>query len=112
ASMAIACIGVGLPFVLLATMAGGLLEVYHDFGLINAVRIPMGTLMLAAPLAVLPFSRHLGVVTAVLVAVRIVNAGVLTVIAVRAVPQLRQHPLGFHRSLVRPLLTFGGWLTV
>jgi len=112
ASLAIACIGAGLPFVLLATLAGGLLEAYQEFGVINAVRIPMGILMLAAPLAVLPFSRNLGVVTAVLVIVRIVNAGVLCWIAMRVVPHLRRQPLGFHRNLVRPLLTFGGWLTV
>ena len=41
--------GVEAAFVLLATLAGGLLEAYQKFGLINAVRIPVGILLLAAP---------------------------------------------------------------
>jgi O-antigen/teichoic acid export membrane protein len=112
ASTAIACIAVALPFVLLATLMGGLLEAYQEFALINAVRIPVGILILVAPLAVLPFSKHLGVITAAIVGLRVVNAGVLTLLGLRVVPQLRQHALTFHKELVRPLMTYGGWLTV
>jgi len=76
------------------------------------VRVPLGVLILAAPLAVLPFSRDLGVITAALACIRILNAGVLTALALRIVPALRRHLFVFRRELLRPLLTFGGWLTV
>jgi O-antigen/teichoic acid export membrane protein len=112
ASTAIAYVAAGLPFVLLATLMTGLLEAYQEFALLNAVRIPVGILILVAPLAVLPFSRHLGTITGVLVGLRVLNAGVLTLLSLRIVPQLRRRILEFHRELVRPLMTYGGWLTV
>ena len=112
ASTAIACVAAGLPFVVLATLMGGLLEAYQEFALINAVRIPVGILLLVAPLAVLPFSKDLGTITGVLVGLRVLNAGVLTLLGLRVMPQLRQRALSFHRELVRPLMTYGGWLTV
>jgi len=101
-----------LPFVLLATVLTGLLEAYQEFALINIVRLPLGVLVLVAPLVILPFSRHLGVITAALAGLRIVNAGALLLLTLRVVPGLRRHAFEFRRELVRPLVTFGGWLTV
>jgi O-antigen/teichoic acid export membrane protein len=46
------------------------------------------------------------------VGLRVLNAGVLTLLGLRVAPQLRQHALAFHKELVRPLMTYGGWLTV
>ena len=111
-TLAVLWLAISLPFVLLATVLTGLLEAYQRFGLINAVRVPLGVLILAAPLAVLPFSRDLGVITAALAGIRILNAAVLTALALRIVPALRHHLFVFRRELLRPLLTFGGWLTV
>jgi O-antigen/teichoic acid export membrane protein len=111
-SAAILCLAASLPFVLLATVLTGLLEAYQRFALISAVRLPLGVLVLVAPLAVLPFSRHLGIITAVLAALRVLNAGALAWLTLRVVPALRQEAFRFRRELVRPLLTFGGWLTV
>jgi O-antigen/teichoic acid export membrane protein len=112
ATVAILFLCASLPFVLLATVLTGLLEAYQEFALINAVRLPVGILILVSPLAVLPFSHHLGLITAVLAGVRIVNAGILARLAVKIVPGLAGEMLSFRRELVRPLLTFGGWLTV
>jgi O-antigen/teichoic acid export membrane protein len=67
---------------------------------------------LAAPLAVLPFTRNLGAITAVLATLRVLNAATLSWLTLRFVPVLRHGPLRFRRELVAPLLTFGGWLTV
>jgi O-antigen/teichoic acid export membrane protein len=109
---AIRFLSVSLPFVLLATVLTGLLEAYNRFALINAVRLPMGSLLLAAPLLVLPFSHHLAMVTAALAGLRILNAAVLAVITLRVVPELRAQPFIFRRELLRPLFTYGGWLSV
>jgi O-antigen/teichoic acid export membrane protein len=109
---AILFLSASLPFVLLATVFTGLLEAYQEFAAINAVRVPAGVLVLVAPLAVMPFSKHLGVITAALAGLRLLNAAVLALLAFRTVPQLRRRPFTFHRELVRPLVTFGGWLSV
>jgi O-antigen/teichoic acid export membrane protein len=112
ATNAIVWLAASLPFVLVATVLTGLLEAYQRFALISAVRLPLGILILVAPLAVLPFSRDLGVITAVLAALRFLNAVTLAGLTLRIVPALRREALRFRRDLVGPLLTFGGWLTV
>ncbi len=112
ATSAIRWLSLSLPFVLVATLWTGLLEGYQKFRLINMVRVPMGCVLLAAPLAVLPFSNSIAPTTAMLALLRILNALILTWLAVREVPALRQHGFTYHRELVQPLLTYGGWLTV
>lgn len=112
ATNAIVWLAVSLPFVLVATVLTGLLEAYQRFALISAVRLPLGILVLAAPLAVLPYSRNLGVITAVLAALRCLNAVALAGLSLHIVPALRREALRYRRELVGPLLTFGGWLTV
>ena len=112
ATSAIVWLAASLPFVLVATVLTGLLEAYQRFALISAVRLPLGILILAAPLAVLPVSRDLGVITAVLAGLRFLNAVTLAWLTLRVVPALRREALRFRRDLIAPLLTYGGWLTV
>jgi O-antigen/teichoic acid export membrane protein len=112
ATNAIVWLAVSLPFVLVATVLTGLFEAYQRFALISAVRLPLGILILVAPLAVLPLSRDLGVITAVLATLRFLNAVTLGCIALRIIPALRREALRFRRELIAPLLTYGGWLTV
>jgi O-antigen/teichoic acid export membrane protein len=112
ATAAILWLAASLPFVLLATVLAGLLEAYQRFVMLSAVRLPMGILVLAAPLAVLPWTRDLGVLTAVVGALRVANLAALGWMTLRVVPALRHEVLHFRREWVRPLLTFGGWLTI
>lgn len=111
ASAAIVWIALSLPFVLLTTALMGLLEGYQQFALTNLMRAPMGILMLVAPLAVLPFTRDLGVIAGALAGVRVLNAALVGCLTRRAVPALQGAPV-FRPRLLRPLLAFGGWLTV
>jgi O-antigen/teichoic acid export membrane protein len=105
-------LAVSLPFVLLSTALSGLLEAYQKFGLINAVRIPVGILMLVTPLTILPVSKHLGPIVAALAGLRVVNTGVLFWLVLRNVHGMGARGFGFRRDLIRPLATFGGWLSV
>jgi O-antigen/teichoic acid export membrane protein len=109
---AIIVLAVSLPFVLVATALFGLLEAFQAFALITAVRLPIGILTFVAPLAVLPLSKHLAPVTAALGGIRVVTTLILLVLCYRIVPKLRGRTFAFERRLVRPLLTYGGWLTV
>jgi O-antigen/teichoic acid export membrane protein len=109
---AILWLAVGLPFVLLTTILSGLLEAYQKFALLGAIRVPMGILTFALPLAVLPFSRDIAIITAALAFLRIANATIILIASLRVVPALHGKLLQFSREHVRPLLSYGGWLTL
>ena len=112
ASNAIVWLSIGLPFVLISSALIGFLEAFQKFALISAVRLPLGILIFVAPLAVLVFSKHLGAIAAALAGLRILSTCALAFLTLRVAPSLRRHALVFRRELVRPLFTFGGWLTV
>jgi len=100
-----------IPIVISIAGLRGLLEAYQRFGLINAVRIPMGVFIFLGPLAVLPFSNSLFPIVAVLMAGRVLALGVYLWLCLRLVPELR-HAVRIQREMVRPLLSFGSWMTV
>ena len=102
---------VALPFTVTVTGLIGVLETHQRFRLINLVRIPVGCATFLAPVAVLPFSSSLVAVVAALLAVRLLEIAVYFAACLLCIPSLRCLPCP-SCSMVRPLLTFGGWLTV
>src|SRR6266576_92951 len=52
-------LALSIPFVITTAGLGGLLEAHQRFGLINALRVPLGVFTFAGPLLVLPFSKSL-----------------------------------------------------
>lgn len=103
-------LGLSLPFVITAAGLRGLLEAHQRFGLINALRIPMGVFTFAGPLLVLPFSKSAVPVVAALVAGRIAAWGAHLLLCLRVLPGLGRS-IAWERSAVGPLLRFGGWMT-
>jgi O-antigen/teichoic acid export membrane protein len=105
-------IALSIPFVVLSAGLRGILEAYGAFGLANLVRMPLGMLIFAGPLAaVLLVGPDLVVITWVLLASRVL--GFLAY--AWAVMQLKPAPLArpaFDQRLVVPLVTAGGWLTL
>jgi O-antigen/teichoic acid export membrane protein len=104
-------LGFSLPFVITTAGLRGLLEAHQRFGLINALRIPMGVFTFAGPLLVLPFSKSLAPVVATLVAGRVVAWAVHLLFCLRVLPELGRS-IVWERSAVGPLLRLGGWMTV
>jgi O-antigen/teichoic acid export membrane protein len=104
-------LAVSLPAVISTAGLRGVLEAYQRFDLIFALRIPMGIFAYAAPLAVLPFSKSLVPVIAVLVVGRLLAWAAHLICCVIAIPVLRSR-FAFQRGVVGPLLRFGGWMTV
>jgi O-antigen/teichoic acid export membrane protein len=101
----------GLPLVVLTTALIGLLEAHQRFAVITAVRVPLGVLTFAGPLLTLQFTPSLAWATTALLVSRslALAAYFLTAASIRKelrTPRLPQ--LGY----IRPLLSFGGWLTV
>jgi len=100
-----------IPVVISTTGFRGVLEAHQRFDLTSAVRISMGAFMFLGPLFVLPFSRDLFWIVIVLVAGRIVVWGVYLHFCFRVLPGLKRN-VSPKARLVRPLLSFGGWMTV
>src|SRR5207245_11135816 len=82
-------LGLSIPFVITTAGLRGLLEAHQRFGLINALRVPLGVFTFAGPLLVLPFSKSLVPVVGTLVAGRIVVWAVHLSFCLRVVPGLR-----------------------
>jgi O-antigen/teichoic acid export membrane protein len=106
-------VGLAVPLVVLGTVLRGVLEGLHRFGLVNAVRIPMGVATFVAPLVVLPWSDHLGALIGALAAARLMGwvGYAWAVRRVLAEPRFEAAP-GEEGSPGRALLRYGGWATV
>lgn len=104
-------LALSLPAVIATAGLRGVLEAYQRFGLVNALRIPMGIFTFAGPLLVLPFTNSLIAVVSVLVLGRVAGWLAHACYCFRVVPALR-HCVAFRREFLGPLLRFGGWLTV
>jgi len=100
-----------LPIVILTSGIIGILEAHQKFAVITIVRIPMGAVTFLGPLITLQFSPSLVLATSVLVVTRTIALVVYFVSAMRYEASLRT-PLGVDRTHLRPLFSFGGWLTV
>lgn len=104
-------LALSVPFVIVTTGLRGLLEAYERFDLVNLVRVPMGVWTFVGPLLVLPLSTSLDAVVAALVAGRVATTIWHAVLVDRAIPVLRTE-VNFDASMVKPLIRFGGWMTV
>lgn len=100
-----------IPIVISTAGLRGVLEAKQRFVLTSAVRLPMGVFTFLGPLAVLPFSQSLFPVVAVLVGGRVTAWVAHFLLCLHVMPELH-HGIRFELSMVRPLLGFGGWVTV
>ena len=92
-----------IPIVISSTGLRGILEAHQLFGLVNAVRIPLGLFTFLGPVTVLPFSNSLVPVVAVLVVARLTSWCAYAVLCIRVEPALR-YSVAIHRAVVRPLI--------
>jgi len=99
-----------VPIITMAAGFRGTLAAFQRFDLINAVRIPVGILLFMGPLAVLPFSHRLPYLVAALLAVRAAAWLAQLLLCQFLLPELRvARP---DAAMVKPLLSFGGWIAV
>lgn len=104
-------LGLSIPVVITTAGLRGLLEAHQRFGLINALRIPMGVFSFGSPLLVLPFSKSLFPVVGILVLGRLLACIAHLLMCLRVAPELG-HRIAWHRPAAGPLLRSGGWMTV
>jgi len=104
-------LALGLPIVVATAALVGLLEAHQHFATITAIRIPLGVLTFAGPLATLQFTPSLAWATTALLFSRMVALFAYFVAVSSVRPELRAPTLP-RRNQARPLFLFGGWLTV
>jgi len=89
----------------------GVLGASQRFDLVNAIGIPTVILYYLIPAGILLLGFGLPSIVFFLIASRVVALLGYFVLSLRLYPALRGG-VTFHRSLIRPLLGFGGWVTV
>jgi O-antigen/teichoic acid export membrane protein len=109
ARWAFALLAVAVPAVVLSAAFRGALEARQRFDLTSSVRIPLGILVFAAPLGVLPFSHSLIPTIGAIAVVRVGACAAYGALLRYAAPSGRRPPV---RGAVAPLLRYGGWTTV
>jgi O-antigen/teichoic acid export membrane protein len=100
-----------IPLVTVTSGLRGILEAQQRFRVLNFIRIPTSIFSFAGPLFVIPFSHSLVPVILVLMIGRLFGALAHLLACYHAMPALR-HNMAMRRSVVAPLIKFGGWMTV
>jgi O-antigen/teichoic acid export membrane protein len=104
-------VGLSIPVIISTAALRGYLEAQQRFDLINALRVPMGVFTFVGPLLVLPFSKSLFPIVAVLIAGRLIAWVAHFLLCVRVTPALG-HGIAWRREVAGPLVRLGGWMTV
>lgn len=99
-----------IPFTAATAALRGVLEAKQRFGAVNALRLPYGILTFLAPLAALPLSESLVPGVALLSIGRVLLFAAHVMVVRRLVPEVGRYR--FDATTLRPLLTYGGWMTV
>lgn len=111
ATLAGRLLGICIPAVTVAAGGRGVLEARQRFAAVSMVRMSLGVVMYAGPLAVLPFSRTIVGAAGVLVVARYATMTAQLVLCLRTIPELRAS-FRPRREALSPLLRFGGWMTI
>ena len=102
-----------LPLVLASNSFRGVLEAGQRFDLINYIKIPANISVFLLPAIALPFGLRLPGIVLLLVLARLGSTLAHLVVCLKVFPVLRHTiTFSFQAKILRPLLTFGGWLTI
>jgi O-antigen/teichoic acid export membrane protein len=105
-------LALSIPFVTSTAGFVGVLSALQRFDLINYVRIPSGLLMYLGPLAILPWSKNLIAIISVLLITRFCTWGIHISQCLHCLPGLSHQKFAFQQKSLKPLLRFGGWMTI
>jgi O-antigen/teichoic acid export membrane protein len=100
-----------LPLVLANNSLRSVLEGCQRFDIVNFLRVPSSALVFIIPAVALPFGLRLKGIVLLLVISRLGFAVAHLVYCLRVLPCLAARP-AFDNHVIRPLIAFGGWVTV
>lgn len=104
-------LGASVPFIVSASALRGFLEGHQRFGFINTIRVGLGVATYLAPVLVFSFSKSLVAVVIALLLFRIL-AWIVNLFFCFFVIPVTRGGIKIHRLWLKPLLTFGGWITI
>ena len=104
-------LALSVPLVVATASLRGMLEGMRRFDLVNYIRVPAGIVNYLAPVIVALHTKDLVAVVAAILAVRVVVLIAHALVGLSQLP-VRLGPYGFTAAVLRPLVGFGGWVTV
>jgi O-antigen/teichoic acid export membrane protein len=104
-------LAMSLPIVFVTGVFRGVLGAAQRFDLVNAVSIPSSSLSYLIPAAAVLLGFGLPAIVLFFLIARLATALAYLVLCLRIFPGLK-HTFSFDRRLLRPLLSYGGWVTV
>jgi O-antigen/teichoic acid export membrane protein len=104
-------LAMSLPLVLANNSLRSVLEGCQRFDIVNLLRVPSSALVFIIPAVALPFGLRLPGIVLLLVISRLGSAVAHLVYCFRVLPSLRSWPAVSYHA-IRPLISFGGWITV
>jgi len=104
-------LALSLPIIIVTSGLRGVLEAYHQFRLINLIRIPVGVANFVLPIFILWFENSLPAAVVGIIASRVVLLVVYAGLVMRIIPTIKGVSL-INGGVARELLQFGGWMTV
>ena len=102
---------VALPLVLASNSLRGVLEAGQHFDVVNYVKVPANISLFVVPALGLAMGFGLVGIVAMLVVTRLGTTFIYLLYCLRLYPSLR-HELSVDLRILRPLLSYGGWITV
>jgi O-antigen/teichoic acid export membrane protein len=100
-----------LPIVLASNAFRGVLEAGQHFDAVNYVKAPSNASIFLLPAIALPFGFGLPGIVFMLVLARLATVVAYLLYCFKFFPSLR-HDFSIDSKMLRPLLVFGGWVTV
>ena len=102
-------VGWSMPVMFVGSSFRGVLEAAQRFDLVNAVKVPVNILFYGLPLLGTAMGFKLPGIVGLLVLSRALALAAWGAMSLRVLPALRTKPV-LHGELVRPLVSFSGWL--
>jgi O-antigen/teichoic acid export membrane protein len=102
---------IAIPFAITTSCFRGTLAAYQRFDLINRVQIAAGLFTFLSPVAMLLFSKNLVYIVVALVVGKVLAWSAYFWMCVQVEPSLTYLPRARWKA-VRPLVTFGGWMSL
>jgi len=104
-------LALSVPFVVLSASLRAILEAAQRFDLVNLIRTPTSAAVLIVPAVAAAFGADLPRIVLLLLLVRIAACWATSVVIPRAIPGFRW-TLDAGWAALRPLLGYGGWVSV
>jgi len=104
-------LALSVPFVVLSLSLRAILEAIQRFDLVNLIRTPSSVAVFLAPAIAAPLGVKLPGILLLLLLVRLIACWVTWMAVRRAMPWFRWDLVPSWRAL-RPLLSYGGWVSV